>query len=84
MGRSLDVGNEAGTEKRFGKTWARVPTTRIEDLADAVFGGGLEAMQMSLPRVAGSLAFAEHDGVLYSTGLIGGQVALAARPCRKA
>jgi hypothetical protein len=59
-----------------GGTWTRVKIARIEDLSDAVYGAGLEAMQMSRGAVSGSLAFAEHDSVLYSSGHIGGRVAL--------
>ena len=51
--------------------------SRVEDLSDAVYGAGLEAMQMSSTPVTGSLAFAEQGGVVYSTGLIGSRVALA-------
>ncbi|HML91225.1 helix-turn-helix domain-containing protein [Methyloceanibacter sp.] len=45
-------------------------------MSDAVYGAGLEAIQMSPGPVTGSLAFAEHDGLLFSTGYIGGRVAL--------
>jgi hypothetical protein len=34
-------------------------------------------MQMACVPVNGSLAFAEHDGAVYSTGYINGRVALA-------
>jgi AraC-like DNA-binding protein len=57
--------------------WRVRPIRRIEDLQDAVFGAGLEATQMSRGRLGGSLAFAERDGILYSSGLIGGRVALS-------
>lgn len=56
--------------------WNCVPLSKIEDLSEAVQGAGLETMQMSRPPLKGSLAFASHDGVAYSTGHIGGQVAL--------
>ncbi len=59
-----------------GNGWTRVSIGRIEDLSDAVLGAGLEAMQMSRGPVTGSLAFAEQDGVVYSSGHIGGRVAL--------
>jgi AraC-like DNA-binding protein len=68
---------EAVAAAQHAVAWTLVPITRIEDLSDAVYGAGLEAMQMSRAPVTGSLAFAEHDGVVYSTGLIGGRVALA-------
>jgi AraC-like DNA-binding protein len=58
-------------------TWRRRQIARVEDLSDAVYRAGLEAMQMSRAPVTRSLAFAEHDGVVYSSGLIGGRVALA-------
>jgi len=57
--------------------WTRVPLSRVEDLSDAVYGAGLEAMQMSCAPLTGSLAFAECDGLVYSTGYLGGRVALA-------
>jgi AraC-like DNA-binding protein len=72
----LTLPDEAGAGARQAVGWTRVPITRIEDLRDAVYGAGLEAMQMSRAPVSGSLAFAEHDGVVYSTGYIGGRVAL--------
>jgi len=58
------------------KGWTRVSIARIEDLSDAVLGAGLTAMQMSRGRVTGSLAFAEYNGVVYSSGNIEGRVAL--------
>jgi AraC-like DNA-binding protein len=68
--------NEAGAGTRQAGGWTCVPITQIEDLRDAVYGAGLEAMQMSRAPVTGTLAFAERDGVVYSTGHIGGRVAL--------
>jgi AraC-like DNA-binding protein len=56
--------------------WERISGEGIEDLKDAVYGAGLEATQMSRGRVTGSLLFAMQDGVLYSSGHIGGRVAL--------
>jgi AraC-like DNA-binding protein len=72
----LTLTDEAGAGTRQADGWTRVPISRIEDLRDAVYGAGLEAMQMSRAPVTGSLAFAEHGGVVYSTGHIGGRVAL--------
>jgi len=72
----LTLTNKAGAGAQVGGGWLRVPITRIEELRDAVYGAGLEAMQMSRAPVTGSLAFAEAGGVLYSTGHIGGRVAL--------
>lgn len=57
-------------------SWTRISITRIEHLSDAVLGAGLTAMQMSRGPVQGSLAFAEHDGVVYSSGYIDGRVTL--------
>jgi AraC-like DNA-binding protein len=68
--------NEAGAAVWQAGGWTRIPITRVEDLRDAVYGAGLEAMQMSRAPVTGSLAFAEHGGIVYSTGHIGGRVAL--------
>jgi AraC-like DNA-binding protein len=82
---SLNREGEAGADpiSPFGKQgsnsgsdWTRIRIARIEDLSDAVLGAGLEAVQMSSAPVTGSLAFADHDGLLFSTGLIGGRVAL--------
>jgi AraC-like DNA-binding protein len=56
--------------------WARVPINSIEDLRDAVYGAGLEATQMAKGGVAGSLAFAEKNGVTCSSGFILGTVTL--------
>lgn len=56
--------------------WSRIPIAKIEDLSDAVYGAGLEATQMGKGVVTGSLAFAEENGVIISSGLIGGHVAL--------
>lgn len=60
-----------------GGGWSRIAISRIEDLSDAVLGAGLEAMQMSRAPVTGSLAFAARDGIVYSSGSIGGRVALS-------
>lgn len=57
--------------------WARIPISCVEDLSNAVYGAGLDAMQMSRAPVMGSLAFAFNDGITYGTGFIGGQVAIA-------
>jgi AraC-like DNA-binding protein len=57
-------------------TWTSVPIARIEDLRDAVYGAGLEATQVSTGPLSGNLTFARCDDVLYSSGLINGQVAL--------
>jgi hypothetical protein len=57
-------------------SWTSVPIARIEDLRDAVYGAGLEATQISTGSLSGNLTFARRDDVLYSSGLINGQVAL--------
>jgi AraC-like DNA-binding protein len=56
--------------------WTRVPITRIEDLSEAVYGAGLDAMQISCGPVTGSLSFAEWDGIVLSAGRVDGTVAL--------
>lgn len=61
---------------RRSSAWSRIPIAKIEDLSDAVYGAGLEATQMAKGDVTGSLAFAEENGVIISSGLIGGRVAL--------
>lgn len=58
------------------KTWTNVPIGRIEDLRDAVYGAGLEATQMATGSLSGNLTFVTREDVLYSSGLINGQVAL--------
>lgn len=55
--------------------WTHIPIRRIEDLGDAVRGAGLQATQMSR-RLGGGLTFADIDGVICTSGLIGGRVAL--------
>lgn len=59
-----------------GDRWHRLLITRIEDLKDGVHGAGLDAMQLSPGTMHGSLAFATLDDVTYSTGYLGGQVAV--------
>lgn len=56
--------------------WTRVPISSIEDLSDAVYGAGLEATQMARGGLSGSLAFAEKNGITYSSGFILGTVTL--------
>lgn len=57
--------------------WSQVPISRIEDLQDAVLGAGLDAAQMSRAPISGDLAFACERDVTYSSGLLGGHVALS-------
>lgn len=77
MGAKAAVATEAGpVAAGGGESWRFVPIARIEHLKDAVYGAGLEATQMSRGTLAGSLAFAERGGILYSSGSIGGKVAL--------
>lgn len=75
MGRLALTGMAAPVERGRG-AWTRVSISGIEDLADAVYGAGLAATQMSRAPLHGSLAFAERDSVLYSSGSIDGRVAL--------
>lgn len=58
------------------KDWTTIPVARIEDLRDAVLGAGLDATQMSRGDLSGSIAFVELDGMAFTSGLIGGRVAL--------
>jgi len=58
------------------ESWTRIPISRIEDLRDAVLDAGLEATQMTTDALTGSLAFIERRGIIYSSGHIGGTVAL--------
>lgn len=57
-------------------TWATLPITRIEDLRDAVLGAGLDAAQMSSGSLSGGIAFAQGDGMVFSSGRIEGRVTL--------
>lgn len=57
--------------------WHRFEIRQIEDLANAVLGADLEAIQMAGPPVRGSLIFAARNGVLFSSGLIQGKVAIS-------
>jgi AraC-like DNA-binding protein len=59
-----------------GRFWHRFDIRSIEDLSNAVLGAELEAIQMAGPRVGGSLAFAAQDGIIFSSGLINGSVAI--------
>jgi len=63
--------------KSEGSGWTHFDIASIECLSDAVLGADLEAMQLSRAPVSGSLAFFENSNVLFSTGFIGGRVALA-------
>lgn len=56
--------------------WRRFEVSQIEELQNAVLGAELDATQMSEPGVSGSLAFAATGGVVLSSGLIRGKVAL--------
>src|SRR5262245_31615523 len=56
--------------------WSRRVASRVEDLSDAVLGAGLEVTQMSRGALSASLAFAERDGIVHSSGRIDGRVAL--------
>jgi len=56
--------------------WSRHSVSKIEDLADAVQGAGLSAVQLSRPNLTGTLAVAEHEGIIYNTGLIDGMVSI--------
>ena len=58
------------------QTWQRLAISGIESLRDAVLGAGLDAVQMSRGRMAGSLAFSEAEGILYGSGSIDGRVSL--------
>lgn len=60
-----------------GSAWRVLPVRWIEDLRDAVHGAGLQATQMSRGALSGSLAFAEEDGVLYTSGRLQARVAMS-------
>jgi AraC-like DNA-binding protein len=56
--------------------WHLYEIRTIEDLGNAVLGAQLEAVQMAGPPVRGSLAFAARNGVIFSSGLIKGKIAV--------
>lgn len=58
------------------RSFQRIGIERIEDLSDAVRGAHLQATQLSAAPLSGSLVFTEHDGILGSSGLVEGRVAL--------
>jgi AraC-like DNA-binding protein len=58
------------------ETWHRFDIARVDDLGNAVFDAGLEAIQMPGAGVRGSLAFAARDGIVFSSGLIHGNAAI--------
>lgn len=82
-GISGGMGSGAGDAPRHTKArhlpadlWTRVPITDIEVLGDAILDAGLEATQMTRQPVTGSLLFAEHEGVVFSSGYMEGRAAL--------
>jgi AraC-like DNA-binding protein len=77
IGQDLDRQTDRRQTGKPAAEWRRIGIGRIEDLSDAVYGAGLEATQMSVGSLSGSLVFAEEDGVVYTSGLINGQVALS-------
>jgi AraC-like DNA-binding protein len=62
------------------EVWQRFPVRRIEDLRNAVLGADLEAMRMAGPALGGSLAFCAGGGIVLSSGLIQGKVAIRGVP----
>ena len=58
------------------RSWQRFDVRHVEDLANAVLGADLDVVQMPGPPVRGSLAFSALRGVLFSSGLIEGNVTL--------
>lgn len=66
------------------ETWRRFDIRGIDDLSNAVLGADLEATQMAGARVRGSLAFAARDGIVFSSGLINGNVAISGPLSRNA
>lgn len=83
MGRRLrpyetDFSRDGVVDASLGsaRAWQRLAISGIESLRDAVLGAGLDAVQMSRGRMAGSLAFSEADGILYGSGSIDGRVSL--------
>lgn len=56
--------------------WTIARISHVEELKDAVRDAGLEAVQLSKGALHGGLAFAQDRGVVFSSGLINGRVAL--------
>jgi len=50
--------------------WQKYPVRRLEDLRNLVLGAELEVIHMGCSTVRGSLAFAAHDGLIFSTSLL--------------
>ncbi|MEJ5018792.1 AraC family transcriptional regulator [Ochrobactrum vermis] len=69
------ISRETGSSNDGG-IFNRVPIAQIDDLSEAVRHANLTVTQHSSKFNAGSLAYAEVDGVICSTGRIGGRVAL--------
>jgi AraC-like DNA-binding protein len=66
------------------ETWHRFDVGHVDDLRNAVFDAGLEAIQMPGAHVRGSLSFAARDGIMFSSGLIHGNAAIGGRLSRDA
>lgn len=57
-------------------SWQLFKICRVEDLANALFGANLEAVQLRGPRLRGSVAFAAPGKVIFSSGRILSNVAI--------
>ncbi|WP_323012719.1 helix-turn-helix domain-containing protein [Castellaniella sp.] len=64
-------------ERSSENQWSHISLSNLESLSDAVYGAGLDIVQMSRAPISGSLGFMAHDDVRCSTGLIGAKVALS-------
>jgi len=67
------------TSEPVPERWQRFPFTQSEKLGNAIFGGGLEAVQLSGPDFGGSLAYHARDGIVFSSGLVLGKVEIRGR-----
>ena len=56
--------------------WATVDITRVEDLQDAVYGAGLEAIQYSRGTLTGTLAVTEHRDTVFTVAEFGGRIGI--------
>lgn len=63
---------------QIGRTqsWNLHPIACVEDVQQAVLGAGLDAMQLSQGRMAGSLTFANDGPIAVSSGYLMGRVCL--------
>ncbi|MDV7145949.1 helix-turn-helix transcriptional regulator [Tropicimonas sp. TH_r6] len=72
------AGEQAGCSRMAGTAipWNHATLRHIEDLSDAVRGAGFQVVQLTRQTVTGSLVHRDMDGILLSSGRIGGRVTI--------